>query len=77
MGAEFTDPLKAWCCAAELKIDRQLTQGNNTIYQFEDSFHNNMDWIIKIQAAMRGKINRMRYYKKRDEFRKKQTHFKV
>ena len=36
-----------------------------------------MDWIIKIQAAWRGKFYRMRYIKRRDERRKKSTHFLV
>ena len=58
-----------------MKIDNSATIGNNTNYQFDDYLHSNLAWIIKIQANWRGKVQRMRYYKRRDERRKKSTHF--
>ena len=70
MGAELTDPFKACCCANQMKIDNAVTMGNNTNYHFEDYLHANRDWIVRIQAAWRGKVQRMRYQKRRSEFRK-------
>ena len=77
MGQELTDPFKNWCCATQMKLGDQHTIGSNPDYGFDDVLHQNMSWIIRIQAAWRGKVQRMRYYKRRDERRKKSTHFLV
>lgn len=75
MGAELTDPLKNCCCANQMKYEAAATMGSNTGYGFEDYLTSNMSWIVKIQACWKGKVARMRYVKKRDERRKKSTHF--
>ena len=75
MGAELTDPLKNCCCANQMKYEASSTIGSNTGNGFEDYLNSNLSWITKIQAVWRGKVARMRYYKKRDERRKKSTHF--
>mmetsp|Transcript_11836 Transcript_11836/g.15043 ORF Transcript_11836/g.15043 Transcript_11836/m.15043 type:complete len:266 (-) Transcript_11836:668-1465(-) len=75
MGAEITDPLKACCCATQQKIGDAATIGSNTMYTTDDYLHSNLDWIIRIQAFLKGKFYRMRYLKHRDERRKKSTHF--
>ena len=77
MGQEFTDPFKGWCCAQQMKIDNKLTVGSITSYEFDNVLHQNMDWIVKIQAHWRGKVRRMRYQKIRDEHRKKSTTFLI
>ena len=74
MGAEFTDPLKN-CCCAKPSFTEAPTIGSNTSYQFDEYMQSNSLWIIRIQAVWRGKVARMRYYKRRDERRKKSTHF--
>ena len=49
MGAEFTDPMKAWCCAnADIGKESSATIGANTSNQFDDYLQSNIDWIIKI-----------------------------
>ena len=69
MGAEITDPLKACCCATPLKPELGTSSGTTPSYGFDDYLTSNMDWIIKIQANWRGKVQRMRYYKKREQAR--------
>ena len=49
--------------------------GTGPSYQFDDYLGSNVDWIIRIQAYWKGAVARMRYYKRRDERRKKSTHF--
>ena len=78
MGAEFTDPINAWCCsAADIKKENTATIGGNTSYQFDDYMQSNIDWVVKIQANWRGKVQRMRYHRKREEDRKKSAHFLI
>jgi len=77
MGAEFTDPIKNCCSCNEIQMENGQTIGNNTSYGFDDYLSQNMDWVIKIQAVWRGKVMRMRFFKRREEARKKSTHFLV
>ena len=75
MGAELTDPLKSCCCANTMKLT--LESGGNTDYTFEDRFNSNIDFIVRIQARMRAKLYSIRYKKRRDDRRKKSSHFKA
>ena len=77
MGAEITDPMRACCCAAQQKIGDAATIGSNTMYTTDDYMSSNIEWIIRIQAFLKGKFYRMRYLKRRDERRKKSTHFLI
>ena len=77
MGAEISDPVRAWCCASQSKIGDAATIGSNTMYSTEDFLHSNVEWIVRIQAFLKGRFYRMRYLKRRDERRKKSTHFLV
>ena len=76
MGVEFTDPLKACCCANQMKVDN-MTIGNNSDPSFDDYLQSNISWIIRIQAHWRAKVQRMRYQKQRDHRRAKATHFRI
>ena len=60
MVVEFTDPLKACCCANQMKADH-MTIGNNSDPSFDDYLQSNISWIIRIQAHWRAKVQRMRY----------------
>ena len=61
MGQEFTDPLKACCCANQMKVGDAMTIGNNSDYGFDDYLKSNISWIIRIQSHWRAKVQRMRY----------------
>ena len=78
MGAEITDPMRNCCmCAQKQNFGDAATIGSNTMYTTDDYMHSNIDWIIRIQAFLKGKFYRMRYLKRREERRKKSTHFLV
>ena len=74
MGAEFTDPFKNCCCAAPAKITGNGVGVGDPIYG-PTGYESSLAWIIMIQANWRGKVQRMRYKKRREERRKKSTHF--
>ena len=78
MGAEVTDPMRAcMCCATAQKIGDAATIGSNTMYTADDHLSSNIEWIIRIQAFLKGKFYRMRYLKRREERRRKSTHFLI
>lgn len=78
MGAEVTDPMRAcMCCASAQKIGDAATIGSNTMYTADDHLSSNIEWVIRIQAFLKGKFYRMRYLKRREERRRKSTHFLI
>ena len=75
MGSEFSEPFKNCCCAAPAKINGGGSIGTDTYPGVVDGNHYDLSWIIMIQANWRGAFQRMRYYKRREERRRKSTHF--
>ena len=77
MGAEGSDPLSQCCCA---KVQTYEVNDGRTIdhpYGNNERLYHNQDKIIKLQAILKGVVTRMKYLEKRNEHRKKSTHFFV
>ena len=67
------------CCCAQPKMLELDTRdnGTRTIVDHGGEYYPNIDFIILIQAHMRGKLQRMRYKERRNESRKKNTRFLI
>ena len=76
MGQEL-DPFRACCCANVAKIDNVQSGGSNTTYEYGEYGGVNSNWIIKIQATWRSKLQRMKYLKTREESRKNSKQFLI
>ena len=76
MGQEL-DPFRNMCCAQQMEIGNMKDQGANHTYEYDSQFNPNQNWIVKIQAAWRGKAQSNKFKKMRDEKRKTTSQFLI
>ena len=76
MGQEL-DPFKACCCPTVNAFNNKVDGGANTTYEYGEYGGVNSDWIIKIQANWRSKLQRIKYQQIRDQSRKNSKQFLI
>ena len=65
------------CCTKPINYNDGVSGGTNTIVDYQEYGGVNSNWIIKIQAVWRSKLQRMRYMKIREQSRRTGSQFTV
>ena len=78
MGAEGSDPLCGQCCTAKT-YTYELDEGRpiNQPFVNNERLQENADKIVRLQAIVKAMQTRVKYIKRRDQVRKRSTHFFV
>ena len=76
MGQEF-EPFMKCCCAKPIDTHTGVHGGTNPVMEYGEYGGVNSNWIIKIQAVWRSKLQRMRYMKIREQSRKTGSQFTI
>ena len=77
MGAEGSDPLSQCCCAKPYNYEIDEGRTINQPFTANERLMEGKDKIIRLQAIVKSVQTRLKYIKRRDQVRKRSTHFFV